>query len=85
MDFPLSLDLTQFHVSNHKKEDIDTYELYGVINHYGDVGGGHYIAMTKNFIDGEWYFYDDSEVNKLKESEIVTKAAYILFYKKVKK
>ena len=85
IDFPLELDLSPYHVLNKHQGDNDKYELYGVINHYGNCGGGHYIAMAKNFVEKQWYIFDDCEVSKLKESEIITKAAYVLFYKKVKK
>ena len=76
--------MSPYHVLNKHQGDIDKYELYGVINHYGHCGGGHYIASAKNFIENQWYTFDDCEVSKLKESEIVTRAAYVLFYKKVK-
>ena len=27
------------------------YDLYGVVNHYGSLGGGHYTAFCQNFIN----------------------------------
>lgn len=32
--------------------------------------------------DNEWYCYDDSLVSPVHESEIVSSAAYLLFYRK---
>ena len=60
------------------------YELYSVINHMGDVGGGHYTNYSKNSILNEWYEFNDSSVNYLKnpEKEITSSSAYILFYQK---
>lgn len=33
------------------------YELYGVINHYGNISNGHYVADCKH--DGVWFNFDD--------------------------
>jgi ubiquitin C-terminal hydrolase len=35
------------------------YDLIGVSNHFGGVGGGHYTAFAKNDEDGNWYNFDD--------------------------
>ena len=57
-----------------------TYNLYGVVNHHGALGGGHYTAMAKNSVDGLWYSYDDERVCQMEEEDIVTSEAYLLFY-----
>lgn len=36
------------------------YDLYGVANHLGTIGGGHYISYAKNTVDQSWYKFDDS-------------------------
>ena len=56
------------------------YQLYGVVNHLGALGGGHYTAYCKNAIDGHWYSYDDDRVRLIEETQIVTTNAYLLFY-----
>jgi hypothetical protein len=58
-----------------------SYDLFAVSNHFGGLGGGHYTAYCKDPIDGYWYDCDDSKVNRLDE-KIITKAAYLLFYRK---
>lgn len=35
-----------------------TYDLFAVDNHMGGLGGGHYTAHAKNFVDGRWYDYN---------------------------
>lgn len=35
------------------------YDLFGVSNHFGGLGGGHYTAFAKNEEDGKWHNYDD--------------------------
>jgi len=41
------------------------FELYGVSNHYGNAGGGHYTAYCKNQNDNQWYEFDDMRVSKV--------------------
>lgn len=58
VDFPVEgLDLTQRVIDKEEgKEEI--YDLIAVDDHWGGLGGGHYTAFAKNFIDGEWYEYN---------------------------
>lgn len=61
-----------------------TYDLYGVVKHYGDNDSGHYIATTLDPVDQNWYNYNDDNVTGplLNDNEIVSKNAYVLFYRK---
>jgi hypothetical protein len=56
------------------------YDLYGVVNHQGALGGGHYTAYAKNFVDDQWYYYDDERVRVVEEQQVVSSSAYLLFY-----
>ncbi|KFQ25939.1 Ubiquitin carboxyl-terminal hydrolase 4, partial [Merops nubicus] len=58
------------------------YDLIAVSNHYGVMGVGHYAAYAKNKVTGKWYYFDDSSVSVASEDQIVTKAAYVLFYQR---
>ncbi|KAJ3331805.1 CSN-associated deubiquitinating enzyme Ubp12 [Blyttiomyces sp. JEL0837] len=59
------------------------YDLFAVSNHYGGVGGGHYTAFAKNPVDQNWYHFDDTKVFLVQdEEEIMTEAAYLLFYQR---
>ena len=42
--------------------------------------GGHYIAICKN--DNKWYEFNDSQVSSKSPKSIISKHAYLLFYKK---
>jgi len=66
------------------KETIVTYDLYGVSKHYGDQHGGHYMSSTLDPIDNNWYNYNDAivEGKLISETEIVSKYAYVLYYRK---
>ncbi|GFR02504.1 ubiquitin carboxyl-terminal hydrolase 8 [Trichonephila clavata] len=56
------------------------YSLYGIVNHFGTLEGGHYTAYC-NTSSQKWYKYDDHEVSEISPSSIRTPAAYILFYR----
>lgn len=82
--FPTRLDLTPW--LRHPPEQAE-YELYAAVNHSGSLAFGHYTAYGR-VGDGEtsarqWYHFNDSTVTRVQESEIVSKAAYILFYERV--
>ena len=57
------------------------YDLFGISNHMGGLGGGHYIAHTLNSDDNTWYIKDDSTVSKINIPTPMS-SAYVLFYKK---
>ena len=57
------------------------YDCFAVSQHYGSTGGGHYTAICKN-IDGNWYRYNDSSCHRASESEVVSSAAYVIFYRR---
>ena len=60
------------------------YDLYGVSNHYGSLNGGHYTASVKNCITGQWYNMNDGSCSQSGGTarDIVTSAAYLLFYRR---
>ena len=65
-----------------KKNENNIYDLFAVANHVGGLHGGHYYAYCKNWIDNEWYEFNDSHVTKVDLKNIVSESAYVLFYKK---
>ncbi|KAJ8364124.1 hypothetical protein SKAU_G00129550 [Synaphobranchus kaupii] len=58
------------------------YDLYAVCNHHGTMQGGHYTAYCKNSIDGQWYCFDDSDVQPISDDAVCKQTAYILFYQR---
>jgi len=80
IDFPLeNLDFSN-HVVGYNKDSYK-YDLFGICNHYGGVSGGHYTSFVKN-ANGNWYHFNDTNVNKVKTESIKTKMAYCFFYRK---
>jgi len=82
IDFPVDdLDISEFVVNKTEGENFN-YELFAVSNHFGSMGFGHYTAFAKNKFSGNWYDFDDSSVSKKSQNDIVSKGAYVLFYRK---
>lgn len=82
VEFPHeALDLSSFLNAKADKEKY-IYDLYGVSNHYGSTGGGHYTAFVKLPGSGKWYHFDDSRVSPVEVEEVKTQAAYLLFYQR---
>ncbi|CAK7212366.1 hypothetical protein SBRCBS47491_001439 [Sporothrix bragantina] len=83
VDFPVEgLDITK-RVLDRQTGKEEIYDLIGVDDHWGGLGGGHYTAFAKSFIDHQWYEYNDSSVSKVSDpARVVSAAAYLLFYRR---
>ena len=96
IDFPLTRfdlnvifneNLTTFDYTQSNAKDNNFYDLFAVVNHSGNVYGGHYTCscLVDSGSQKKWLYYDDDHVYELQgnlESEIVTRKAYILFYRR---
>lgn len=76
--FDHHLNIGEF-INQFNKKNLN-YQLFGVIQHFGQMNGGHYISFNKTS-DG-WYCFDDSNVIKVNEidKEIMTNSSYVLIY-----
>ncbi len=83
IDFPLyNLDL--FNYVNGYEQNEAIYNLYSINNHSGNgINSGHYYSYCKHPGDNNWYEFNDDNVSKIDESNLITNSAYILFYKKL--
>ena len=80
VDCPLrDLDLSQFALNSSEKSKAQ-YDLIGVSNHMGGLGGGHYTAHARNVHDRKWHTFDDSWVSEVSEDNVISKSAYVLIY-----
>ncbi|CAD8139779.1 unnamed protein product [Paramecium pentaurelia] len=81
--FPKKLNLNPFVLSKVNDNDpIDyNYELYGVDNHFGGLGGGHYTACAYNQLINKWVDYNDSSA-RITSADVESEAAYVLFYRR---
>lgn len=68
-------------MSDYMSEYVDgehVYDLYAISYHSGSLRGGHYTAYAKSPMNGEWYYYDDSNV--LHISQKLTKEEFTNFF-----
>ena len=91
VDFPFEIDLSPYCLACHDAAnggaaggraapDPLWYDLIAVSNHYGSTGGGHYTAFAKHSESGQWHKFDDSHTAAVEPKDVVTPAAYVLFY-----
>lgn len=79
VSFPLEgLDLSKY--CEGYKNTKYVYDLYGVGNHFGGGNGGHYTCIVKNS-KNEWLHFNDTNVDIIDESKIITPMAYVLFFR----
>ena len=88
INFPFEdLDITPYlhpnHVSKYTK-----YDLFAINNHtnfssfgFNGISFGHYYSYCKNYTNNKWYNYDDANVSEMNEKDLITKHAYMLFYR----
>ena len=58
------------------------YSLMGVINHRGNLDGGHYTSFARRPSDGAWFYYDDTHYEQVTDLETIkSRDNYILFYR----
>ncbi|KAG6850558.1 hypothetical protein H0H93_011757 [Arthromyces matolae] len=74
------VDLEEFDFGNLEEPLI--YDLFGVDEHLGGLGGGHYRAYAHNHLNDKWYHFDDSFVTSAKATDAVNANAYLLFYRR---
>ena len=72
-----NLDVNKYILGNNKNY---VYDLYGCCNHIGTLDFGHYISNIN--YNNNWYKFDDSNVEKINPSSLISSNAYCLFYKK---
>lgn len=63
------------------------YELYGVVNHFGNLSTGHYTSyIKKQHPNGnpDWCYYDDARItHNCEKGDVMNKNAYCLFYRRL--
>ena len=80
VDFPLTdMDMSKYYCYSRKEPVL--YDCIGVCNHSGSVEGGHYTSFVKKQ-DNKWYHYNDSVIQQISDSSVVSEKAYCLFYRK---
>lgn len=76
------LDVRPYVLSLRDHPDPVLYDLIGVSNHYGSLNGGHYTASCLNHLTQQWYYFNDSSCSPCSLDKVVSRAAYLLFYRR---
>ena len=82
LQYPIQLNLTDYNInySNDKKNE---YTLQSMAIHSGGLGGGHYFAICKNYLDDNWYEYNDSNVSQIPKHKVLNYSPYLFVYKRL--
>ena len=56
------------------------YELFGIINHEGNIYGGHYCSFIKK--RDKWLLFNDNHIKEI--TNLIQPSNYCLFYRKIK-
>ena len=71
-----------------QEDTIIQQDLFAINNHtnfsnygFNGISFGHYYSYCKNYTNSKWYNYDDANVSEVDEKDLITKHAYMLFYK----
>lgn len=78
--FPEMLDMVPFMTGTNDIPPL--YMLYGVVVHVDTLNAsfsGHYVSYVKD-LQGNWFRIDDSVVQSVPTSQVMSEGAYILFY-----
>ena len=82
VEFDEIIDLSTFIDNDCGYQDETIYNLFGVINHYGNLEFGHYNCFIKLF-NNDWYEFNDNSVNKINFKDFKKKNICTLFYTKL--
>jgi len=74
-----NLNLGQYSIEGFENKFFQ-FNLYAVSNHFGSLEGGHYTAYCSSNVLKRWHKFDDQDVSTMDPADVVTPAAYILFY-----
>ena len=82
LEYPMILDMKDYNI-NYSAKKKNQYALQSMAIHDGSLGGGHYYAVCKNYLEDKWYEYNDTQVNRITDEESLKYSPYLLTYKRV--
>jgi ubiquitin C-terminal hydrolase len=60
----------------------DRYEVRGISDHHGHLGGGHYTAQFKHPLTGEWWNMDDHTASSLPAPSF-SSSNYLFYFRRI--
>tara|TARA_B100000424_G_C22911824_1_gene485115 strand:- start:35 stop:1069 length:1035 start_codon:yes stop_codon:yes gene_type:complete len=80
INYDTTLNISKF-MNNTKNKHLSNYELFGIINHSGNVLGGHYYSYIKNFND-KWYSFNDANIKEITTKNLLSNKNYCFIYRR---
>jgi cytochrome c2 len=62
------------HISQNDGRENAGYNLFGVVQHLGGLGAGHYVSTVRGDGEGKWKEYNDAHTRFVKEEEASLRA-----------
>jgi ubiquitin carboxyl-terminal hydrolase 36/42 len=73
----------QLDLNKYSKKDKLNYRLSSVLVHHGNsIYSGHYYCYVR-VSDNNWYCFNDANVKKVNEADVLKQTPYLLLYEKV--
>eukprot|EP00117_Sycon_ciliatum_P002505 scpid37618/ scgid7704/ Ubiquitin carboxyl-terminal hydrolase 22; Deubiquitinating enzyme 22; Ubiquitin thioesterase 22; Ubiquitin-specific-processing protease 22 len=88
VEFPETLDVSEFMAERENSDSRtkhplwNTYSLFAVVVHKGQLSQGHYTCFVRQK-KNEWYRCDDSAVTRASVNEVLNSESYLLLYHRV--
>jgi ubiquitin C-terminal hydrolase len=82
VSFPEEIDFSG-HVEGPQRESSQIYRLYGVIQHFGQLNSGHYLASVYVESAKKWATFNDAYVKEMGNESVHQPNAYVLFYQRI--
>ena len=82
LEYPMDLDMKDYNINYSTKKN-NHYTLQSMAIHDGSLGGGHYYAVCKNYLEEKWYVYNDTGVNQITDEKSLNYSPYLFVYKRV--
>ncbi|XP_037418196.1 ubiquitin carboxyl-terminal hydrolase 21-like isoform X1 [Triticum dicoccoides] len=79
VNYPFELDLKPF--MSCTDDEPHTYDLYGIVQHFGETARGHYVCYVRSS-EIDWFLLNDDKVVKMSQDKLLQMEAYMLFYVK---
>jgi len=82
LEYPMILDMKDYNI-NYSVKKKNKYSLQSMAIHDGSLGGGHYYAVCKNYLEDKWYEYNDTRVTRITDEKSLNYSPYLLTYKRL--
>ena len=82
LEYPSILDMKDYNI-NYSNKKGGKYALQSMAIHDGSLGGGHYYAVCKNYLEDKWYEYNDTRVNRITDEKSLNYSPYLFVYKRL--